>query len=278
MDASFFEREVRCGYCISEQMKKVWACELDLLKKLLEVCNKHGLKCWADAGTLIGTVRDKGFIPWDDDIDMAMMREDYDKLVQIANQEFREPYFFQTIYSDKHYNHRHAQLRNSNTTAVSSNHIRRKYNQGIFIDIFILDTYPKEGRTAYKKVKRLRRLKALLKLTQKVTNHFPDFLYNRCRWDIMIFKKYENVLRTIPLKDTEYVSCMSLNLKERIRLKSDYQQTEYMDFEDIKIPVPCGYDRILQIDYGDYMTPIQAPTIHGKMIYDTEHSYKSLPK
>jgi LPS biosynthesis protein len=278
MNASFFEKEVRYGYCINEQMKKVWACELDLLEKLLDVCNKHGLKCWADAGTLIGAVRDRGFIPWDDDIDMVMMRDDYDKLLQIASQEFHQPYFFQTIYSDKHYNHRHAQLRNSNTTAIPSDGTRRKYNQGIFIDIFVLDTYPKDGKSAYKKIKKLRRLKTFLKLTLKATNYFPDFLYKKCRWDILVFKKYENILRNIPLQDTEYVSCMSLNLKERIRLKSDYQQTEYFNFENIKIPIPQGYDRILRLDYGDYMTPVMAPTLHGKMIYNTELSYKNFYK
>ena len=93
-----FEEETRQNYLISKEMKQVWACELDLLKKLLQVCEKYNLKCWADAGTLIGAIRDHGFIPWDDDIDVAMLREDYDKLVSIADKEFAHPYFFQTIY------------------------------------------------------------------------------------------------------------------------------------------------------------------------------------
>ena len=89
------EKEIRNGYEISADMKKVWAVEMELLKKLLEVCEKHHLRIWAEGGTLLGAVREKGFIPWDDDIDMAMPREDYDKLQTIAKDQFKAPFFFQ---------------------------------------------------------------------------------------------------------------------------------------------------------------------------------------
>ena len=137
----FFREEIRDGYKVSEKMKKVWAVELDLLNKLLEVCQKYELKCFADAGTLLGAVRHKGFIPWDDDIDVVMFREDYEKLRAVAQEEFKEPYFFQCAYSDDNYIRGHAQLRNSDTTAFLYREVRRKVerNYGIFIDIFILD-------------------------------------------------------------------------------------------------------------------------------------------
>ena len=68
--------------------------ELDLLAEFDRVCRKHGLTYFVDSGTLLGAVRHKGFIPWDDDIDLIMQREDYERLVQIAAQEFQHPYFF----------------------------------------------------------------------------------------------------------------------------------------------------------------------------------------
>ena len=74
---------------------------MELLKKLLEVCDKHHLRIWADGGTLLGTVREHGYIPWDDDIDMAMLRDDFDVLVKIAPKEFSHPYFFQFGYTEK---------------------------------------------------------------------------------------------------------------------------------------------------------------------------------
>ncbi len=271
-----FEEETRQNYLISKEMKQVWACELDLLKKLLQVCEKYNLKCWADAGTLIGAIRDHGFIPWDDDIDVAMLREDYDKLVSIADKEFAHPYFFQTIYSDLYYNNRHAQLRNSETAAIPTDGKKRKYNQGIFIDIFILDAYPKTGKQAFKLIKKLRKGKNILKAAITLCNLMPEWLYKRFRLDIKYFQKFENILRATQLDNTEYVSCMSLNIKEKIRLKSDYDHTEYVQFENINIPVPSGYDRILRTDYGDYMTPVKAPTVHGNMKYSVHESYKKI--
>ena len=270
-----FEAETRRDYLVTKEMKHVWACQLDLLQKLLQVCEKYHLRCWADAGTLIGAVREQGFIPWDDDIDVAMPREDYDKLVAIADQEFTHPYFFQTIYSDMYYNNRHAQVRNSDTAAIPTDGKKRKYNQGIFIDIFILDAYPKTGKEAYKLIKKLRKGKNMLKIAITLCNLMPGWLYKKFRLDIKYFRKYENILRATKLEDTEYVSCMSLNIKEKIRLKSDYEQTTYVPFENIQIPIPTGYDRLLRTDYGDYMTPTKAPTVHGQMNYDTQHSYQT---
>ncbi|MBQ8225432.1 MAG: LicD family protein [Bacteroides sp.] len=268
------EEEIRSDYLVSKEMKQVWACEMDLLRKLLQVCDKYGLRCWADSGTLLGAVREGGFIPWDDDIDVSMFREDYDKLVSIADKEFNHPYFFQTIYSDKHYNHRHAQLRNSETAVLPPSGKLEKYNQGIFIDIFILDAYPKSAKQAYKFIRRLQWKKNLLKVCIKFCNLLPEWLYNCWRMDIKFFKSYEELLRETPIQNTEYVSCLSWNIRAKIRLKSAYSATEYRLFEDMKIPIPAGYDSILRTDYGDYMKRVKAPTGHGILKYDTERSYK----
>ena len=106
------EEETRCGYLITAKMKSVWNIQIDLVQKLLEVCKRYDLRIWADSGTLIGTIRHKGYIPWDDDIDLVMMRDDYDKLLAVSNAEFKSPYFFQTAYSEHApYSHGHAQLR-----------------------------------------------------------------------------------------------------------------------------------------------------------------------
>ena len=87
----------------------------------------------------MGTVRHKGYIPWDDDIDMLMFREDYDKLIELADSEFKDPYFLQCAYTEKHYYRGHAQMRYKGTTAILKGDIYQPFDQSIFLDIFVYD-------------------------------------------------------------------------------------------------------------------------------------------
>ena len=76
----FLEKEVRCGYSVTEKAKKIWAVELDLLAEFDRVCRKHDINYQIFAGTLLGAVRHEGFSPWDDDVDVCLLRGDYEKL------------------------------------------------------------------------------------------------------------------------------------------------------------------------------------------------------
>ena len=78
----FYKEEIRCGYTVDEKTKRVWAVQLEMLDEVERICKANGLKYFADSGTLIGAIRHEGYIPWDDDIDLVMLREDYDKFVQ----------------------------------------------------------------------------------------------------------------------------------------------------------------------------------------------------
>ncbi len=139
LPAHYLDEEVRCGYTVTSSMKKIWAVELDLLAKFDEVCSKHAIQYVALWGTALGAVRHNGFIPWDDDIDVGMDRENYDKLCAIAPKEFKEPYFFQNALTDRAYFSPMARLRNSLTTAAIRGFDTLDYNNGIYIDIDILD-------------------------------------------------------------------------------------------------------------------------------------------
>ena len=114
----FYDEEVRCGYHVSSKMKKAWAVMIDLLVEFDRVCKKNGIKYFASGGTMLGAIRHKGFIPWDDDIDVMMFREDYDKLLEVGPREFQHPYFFQNKLTDPCCVDIFSKLRNSETTAL----------------------------------------------------------------------------------------------------------------------------------------------------------------
>ncbi len=284
-------KEVRQGYEISSEMKKIWNIQMNLLKKLLEVCDKYHLKVWADGGTLLGTVRDHGYIPWDDDIDMVMLREDYDRLLQIAPAEFEEPFFFQDVYTDKSYPRGHSQLRYNGTTAILPSEINCHFNQSIFIDIFVYDLLPKDKSLLLKAMRKAEFYRFIL--NQKVYGTYSfshpqatiKYLFAQV---YMAFNSFTSVYDIIKKCYTDYGAKMSDVLAcpmfvphltfDIQRKKEWYSDTIYMPFEDIQMPVPVGYDKILTNQYGDYMTPVKAPSYHGGVIFDTERSYTEVLK
>ena len=117
---------------------------LDMLVEFDAICQKHNLQYWLDSGTLLGAVRHKGFIPWDDDIDLSMPVEDYRKFKAIAQDELSENIFFQTRETDKGFKFDYMKLR-SNRASIVEFHEKGKeidYHQGVFVDIFPMLTLP----------------------------------------------------------------------------------------------------------------------------------------
>ena len=142
----FFANENR-EIPVDNAKKKVWAILLDLLCEFDRVCKENNIQYFLDSGTLLGAVRHGGFIPWDDDVDVVMLRNDYKRLCEIAQSKFAPPYFFQTNSTDPGSARGHAQLRNSETTGILRDEIQDgrplySFNQGLFVDVFALDAVP----------------------------------------------------------------------------------------------------------------------------------------
>ena len=285
----FLKEEVRNGYTVSSEMKRIWAVELDLLNELLITCKKYGLSIFTDGGTTLGAVRHGGFIPWDDDIDMVMFREDYRKLCQIAESEFKYPYFFQTEYTDPGSMRGHAQLRNSLTTGILSSEIKHRYsfNQGIFIDIFPLDNIPddkNERDIFFKKIARKRKkafqyanistrymdnpgVKGAIKKILHQSVHTNKNKY---------FEQFENYIQKYNYRQTEYISKLFFKAHpERLIWKKEwFCDVTYLPFEMFKVPVPFIYEEVLNKFFGDWRTPHNISSYHGGVIFDGTKSYQ----
>lgn len=291
------EAEIRNGYMISSNMKKIWNIQMMMVKHVLDVCNRHKLHIWADGGTLLGAVREHGYIPWDDDIDLLMPREDYDKLVYLSKTEFSTPYFFQCAYTDNEYYHGHAQIRYANTTAILSYDYFKKYNQSIFIDIFCYDSVPdKKDKEWSKKLRRADQIEKILGYNSyrislyslfNIKNLFYRSYYLFCNISgksIKLFKEYEDLFRHLHWEDSHYFGCPAFDRKNSEKTDKNkywYRETILLPFEDIYLPAPIDYQKVLSKQYGlDYMTPRQAPSLHGgNIIFDSEKNYlEYLPK
>ncbi len=288
----FLDEEVRCGCLVSSKMKEIWAVELDLLAKLLEVCKKHDIKMWVDGGTMLGAVRHQGFIPWDDDIDVIMTRKQYNKLCSIAATEFEYPYFFQTEYTDPGSLRGHAQLRNSQTTGILKTEMPYQYqfNQGIFIDIFPLDFLPDDpsSRAEYiTKVEKMRNWsRRFVDYTSRKNNLGKGWKYKLAccihfiyrHWKIKnhFFYKFERVVNKgsrVPTKEIGKLFVSPIREKSIWQWKL-FNSTIEMPFEMLTVPVPAGYNEILTRFYGkDWQTPKHESSFHGGVFFDTNVSY-----
>lgn len=298
----FYRAEVRCDYTVTTEMKQVWAVELDLLSELDRVCKKYDIKYCADGGTLLGAVRHKGFIPWDDDLDIAMLRSEYEKLNKVAPKEFKAPYFWQTEETDPGSARGHAQLRNSETTSiirVEYEHQRHNnFNQGIFIDIFPFDTVTEDTAKLEEQDRRRMELKLEYINMLDSVNYFCfrpwiddngklhtniKKLKDHIRYR-MANKDYRDVYREFINEITKYNCittsvfvadmCMPLPLNRIRRYRDDFYSLKYTDFEFIQIPIFKHFDRNLKMLYGDdYMTPLHISSEHGGLIMDVDKPY-----
>lgn len=285
------EEEIRNGYVISSQMKKVWSIQLEITRHILDVCQRHGLKVWADWGTLLGTVREHGFIPWDDDIDLMMMREDYEKLIQLADSEFSHPFFLQSVHTEKRYYRGHIQVRYDGTSAILPEDIHQSYHQGIFVDIFVYDNIPDEKDREWKRS--VRKAKWALKCLQ--TAYYKQFSLKSPLVSAKhiiakafcllfgsgnIYRLFEGQFTKWNAIECRCVACPTFNikwLKREIKEKDWYTETITMPFEDIAMPVPAKYNEVLTSIYGkDYMTPCKAPSGHGEMIVSPDKPYQDV--
>lgn len=290
-----FDDEEICGHLVTKDMKKLWSVEMDISQKLLNVCAKYDLKIWAAAGTLLGAVRHKGFIPWDDDMDFCMMREDYEKLMEVGPSEFQYPYFFQSFHTDNFWGGM-AKIRNSETAMVERNFEKRvEFNRGVFVDILVMDAIPddlSEMKHAYNRNKFLRKVL----YGYKVVDYSHRSLWIRImnffmRVAVSIIGA-NNIDRFVERQTAKYngknckkIAPVGFHLTEghdmsrfEIVEKHCYDETVWLPFHDMLLPAPKGYDKVLTDLFGDYMTPIKAKSDHCIVLVDCDRSYKDVMK
>ena len=244
---------------------------LEILKAYIEVCDKHHLRYFLISGTLLGAIRHGGFIPWDDDIDVAMPREDYEKFIKLQDEYKGTPYFIQTWKSDPHYIYGFAKLRDSSTTYIESEFVNHRINHGLWVDIFPIDGMSKDVKPREKFAWRenyvwwnvyMSYLGALIRKPKKET-FFKDIGLNIVGgiFYLLDIAKWRNRWIDHWVKKKKIEDCalsgnhFGFNPKNEAMPSHIFLEYIKVKFENIEASIPKDYDTYLTLLYGDYMTP-----------------------
>lgn len=229
---------------------------LDMVIYLAEVCKENNLRFFLEGGTLIGQVRHHGFIPWDDDFDIAMFRDEYEQLCQILSN--NKPYRIITHENSKGYSNFFAKLVDTRTKITSPDYYDSE-DLGVFIDIFPLDKVPISKLQQFFYFNRIWYLRKISIFTilknVKISNplFLPWLIFKRLN-RIKIIEKANRIAKHYnSSKSTELTNILG-SFKKYVLFPADYySETIYIEFEKISLPAPVGFDSYLQVIYGDYM-------------------------
>ncbi len=279
----FFKEEIRCDYLVSPEMKSIWAVLIDMYLSFAEICEKYNLKYFVIAGTMLGAIRHNGFIPWDDDLDVGMFREDYEEFLKIAAKDFNHPLFLQTPYNDPGYYVSWAKIRNSTTTGISKVTNHRRFNQGLYLDIFPFDYCNPELANEDRSLIYVcaKKCGAYMRMGSKHLNdrQKQDAITYFTDNPLSEWEKLQHIASNPTYKQYGYVTnavFTGYSVERQVYPISGFNSVIKHKFENIEINVPCGWDEQLRILYGNYMEfpPIEKRgNNHSDIIFDPNNPY-----
>lgn len=284
--------EVLCGYLVTAKQKRINAVYLDLLAEFDRLCQAAGVTWWMYAGNLIGAVRHKGFVPWDDDIDIMIPRADFERLAAMTNEQFgaREPYFLQNPVTDPAYVEVLLRFRRSDTTFIPPWNWRETaarpdgcpYNMGLNLSIFPIDSVPKSELMFRLQSAAVGALNSMMYRAYAPGKEHPvRRAVGRCFAAVLGrqgFSRFVSLPYRVIRKNRSgkvqifggrYSMCTVYD-------EADFAETLLVPFEDLTVPIPAGYDGILRATYGDYWTlpPVEKRQAPHDGIMDPDTPYE----
>ncbi|MBR1472396.1 MAG: LicD family protein [Lachnospiraceae bacterium] len=298
-DPSFFKEEERRGFLVSEVMKRSWAEDMQIIQDIAEICREQSLFFFACYGTLLGAVRERGFIPWDDDIDIGMVRDDYVRFLDIISKNYKEKYTILNPYTRSWYNMNFSHIISSNRLSFSRRDLKQHHGCPFMTgpDIYPYYYLPRNKDDERYILMMLRSVDDAIAMSRQIERlrekNLEKSVYNKWNEGLAIrlvdlqhetgyqFTEerpienqleilYDQICRLTEETDADYL----VRYDEYVRDKKKRFPKEYLcntvlaDFENIQIPIPLGYDAILRARFGeDYIVPKQESALHGYPYY-----------
>ena len=266
------ERANRIGYDLSEvELHELQMIEVEMLVEVDRICKKCGIRYCISAGTQLGAIRHKGFIPWDDDADVAFLRPEYEKFREACETELdHSRFYFQDYRNTKGYRWGYGKLRRKHTKFVRMYQEHMPYEQGVFIDIMPYDNVPDNF------------------FARKIHNAHC-FLYRKCFWaplgkvqengikkiaytmldkipDKKLYDSYNKFIKKCNRKDTKRIRILTFPVpgNENGYLRSCFENLTPVEFERVELMGMQDYNTYLTYKYGDYMVlpPVEKRKVH----------------
>lgn len=237
-------------------LRKAQLIMLDILKYVDKICEENNINYWLESGTLLGAVRHKGFIPWDDDLDIGMMKEDYEKFIKIFSKYENEKYFLLSKETDKNYNKNFIKIMSKKYFLIENE--KQLWSTGIYIDVFPFEDF--SNNKLHKILATIITLKNNKFLCIEKNKNLKIFFKNILRYlrfFIYLFIPIEFLIDKVQSKEQQGIKKYvghNLNTGFSYKIKKDYVfPLKKSIFEDKEFFIPNNYDKYLTKMYSDYM-------------------------
>ena len=269
----FFRVEVRNGFFIPTAVKQAWAAQLQVLDVIETICRKHDITYFADWGTILGTVRHGGYVPWDDDMDICMKREDYTRFKEAAKTELPESFCIHDYEHQEDHWLFLSRVVNNKHICFEPEHMKQFHNFPYLagIDIFVLDYLYKDEQQEKQRCEEVKHIIAvadsiiagqiaqpvkeanLIQLEEKYHKTFNRKLDNR-HMGIELYRLAEEQMARVPKEESDRMAQIFPwgLLGNRGQDREYYEKFVRLPFENTTMPVPADYHRILSGKYHDY--------------------------
>ncbi len=288
----YFEGESLSDFYVESMMKRAWAAELEVLAEIIRVCKKYHITYYADWGTLLGAVRHQGFIPWDDDIDIALKRKDYMRLLQVLPGEMPEGWSISSYYTSESHRQPLSCVMNSTRVDQSPEFLSRYHGCPyiVGVDVCPLDTVPRDPELAetqrllysavydaagrFEELEKSGELQECLPRIEELCNVRLD-RSRPLRRQLCLLG--DQICAMFGEEEGDVLSWFPIRVYRDAAFgypKQWYEDTVELPFEMLSVTAPAAYHEVLATMFGEeYMTPRRTGGGHAYPFYRVQEPY-----